>query len=60
VHDLGNTSGASLPVTMTARLHDTLAAGRHRLLLGGFGIGLSWGTAIVDVDGAKFPALLEA
>jgi len=58
--DFGNTSGASLPVTMTARLHETLANGRHRVLLGGFGIGLSWGSAIVDIESACFPALIES
>jgi 3-oxoacyl-[acyl-carrier-protein] synthase-3 len=60
LHDFGNTSGASLPVTMTVRLHDKLAQGKHRLLLCGFGIGLSWGTAIVDIDSGVFPALIEA
>lgn len=60
LHDLGNTSGASLPVTMTARLNETLAQGRHKLLLSGFGIGLSWGSVVLDVQGAKFPAMLEA
>ncbi len=58
--DLGNTSGASLPVTMTARLHETLATHKHKLLLSGFGIGLSWGAVIVDIEGAKFPAMIEA
>jgi len=60
LRDFGNTSGASLPVTMTARLRETLSQGKHRLLLCGFGIGLSWGTAIVDIDSAVFPALIEA
>lgn len=60
LQDLGNTSGASLPVTMTARLHETLAAKKNRLLLSGFGIGLSWGTAILDIEGAVFPAMIEA
>ena len=60
LHDLGNTSGASLPITMTARLHDTLAQGRHKLLLSGFGIGLSWGSVVLDIEGARFPAMLEA
>jgi 3-oxoacyl-[acyl-carrier-protein] synthase III len=58
--DFGNTSGASLPVTMTARLHETLSSGKHRLLLSGFGIGLSWGSAIVDIESACFPALIES
>jgi 3-oxoacyl-[acyl-carrier-protein] synthase-3 len=60
LHDFGNTSGASLPVTMTVRLHEVLSQGKHRLLLSGFGIGLSWGTAIVDIDSGVFPALIEA
>ncbi|CCF70574.1 3-Oxoacyl-[acyl-carrier-(ACP)] synthase III C terminal family protein [Xanthomonas citri pv. punicae str. LMG 859] len=60
LRDFGNTSGASLPITMTVRLNDTLIKSRHRLLLAGFGIGLSWGTAIVDVENAVFPALIEA
>lgn len=60
LHDLGNTSGASLPVTMTARLHEQLSNGKHKLVLGGFGIGLSWGTAIVDIEGGQFPVMLEA
>lgn len=58
--DFGNASGASLPVTMTARLHETLGQGRHRLLLSGFGIGLSWGSAIVDIESACFPSLIES
>lgn len=58
--DYGNTSGASLPVTLTARLHETLQEGSHRLLLSGFGIGLSWGSAIVDIAAARFPAMVEA
>ncbi|MDM0027663.1 ketoacyl-ACP synthase III [Variovorax saccharolyticus] len=58
--DFGNTSGASLPVTVTARLNETLAQGKHRVLFCGFGIGLSWGSAIVDIESARFPALIES
>lgn len=60
LHDFGNTSGASIPVTLTARLHETLTGAKKRLLFGGFGIGLSWGTCIVDVENACFPALIES
>jgi 3-oxoacyl-[acyl-carrier-protein] synthase-3 len=60
LRDFGNTSGASLPVTMTARINNELEAGPKRLLLSGFGIGLSWGTCIIDIDGAKFPPLIES
>jgi 3-oxoacyl-[acyl-carrier-protein] synthase-3 len=60
LHDFGNTSGASLPVTMTARLHEVLHGQKKKLLMSGFGIGLSWGSCIVDVDGAVFPAMIES
>lgn len=60
LREFGNTSGASLPVTVTARLRDALAGGKRRLLLCGFGVGLSWGGAIVDIESACFPELIEA
>lgn len=58
--DFGNTSGASIPLTMTARIAEVLRQGRHRLLLAGFGIGLSWGECVIDIEGAIFPDLIEA
>ena len=60
LHDFGNTSGASIPVTMTARIREQLQAGSKRLLMAGFGIGLSWGECLIDIRGAKFPELIEA
>lgn len=60
LREFGNTSGASLPVTMTARLRESLSAGRKRLLLGGFGIGLSWGICILDIEAAALPVLIES
>jgi 3-oxoacyl-[acyl-carrier-protein] synthase-3 len=58
--EFGNTSGASIPVTITAKIRTALQDGSKRLLLGGFGIGLSWGQCILDVDNACFPALIES
>lgn len=60
LRDFGNSSGASLPVTMTARINKELEVGCKRVVLSGFGIGLSWGTALVDIDNARFPDLIEA
>ncbi|ALS94928.1 3-oxoacyl-ACP synthase [Xanthomonas oryzae] len=60
LHDFGNTSGASLPVTMAARINKELESAPKRVLLCGFGIGLSWGTCLVDIDGAVFPDLIES
>jgi 3-oxoacyl-[acyl-carrier-protein] synthase-3 len=58
LHDFGNTSGASLPVTMTVRIRDALMEGKKKILLSGFGIGLSWGSCIVDIENAVFPELI--
>ncbi|MFC0155842.1 ketoacyl-ACP synthase III [Xanthomonas dyei] len=60
LRDFGNTSGASLPVTMTARINKELESGPKRVLLSGFGIGLSWGTCLIDIEGAMFPELIES
>ena len=60
LRDYGNTSGASLPVTMTARIREQLLAGPNRVLLCGFGIGLSWGTCLVDINQACFPPMIES
>lgn len=45
---------------MTARLREALQAEKKKLLLCGFGIGLSWGTCILDIDGAVLPEMIEA
>jgi 3-oxoacyl-[acyl-carrier-protein] synthase-3 len=58
--DFGNTSGASIPVTITARLRSELQAGRKALLLGGFGIGLSWGQCVLNIEDAILPEFIEA
>jgi 3-oxoacyl-[acyl-carrier-protein] synthase-3 len=57
--EFGNTSGASIPVTITARLREAMQNQTRRLLLSGFGIGLSWGTCILDIEDAVFPKMLE-
>lgn len=47
--DCGNVSSASIPLALTSALAGSLATGRRRLLLSGFGVGWSWGSAVVDV-----------
>ncbi|MNH42761.1 3-oxoacyl-(acyl carrier protein) synthase III [compost metagenome] len=60
MRDFGNSSSASIPLTMTARINRELAEGPQRLVMCGFGIGLSWGTCLVDVSDACFPDLIRA
>jgi 3-oxoacyl-[acyl-carrier-protein] synthase-3 len=59
LYDFGNTSSASIPITMTVRIREALIERKRRLLMSGFGIGLSWGSCIMETEGAAFPPLLE-
>lgn len=53
----GNTSSASIPLTIVAT-RDTVAR-RSLAVACGFGAGLSWGTAIMDLNHAKISDLIE-
>lgn len=46
--EFGNTSSASIPLTMVTRIGAPLGDQACRLLLSGFGVGLSWGNALVE------------
>ncbi|MEE4257629.1 MAG: 3-oxoacyl-[acyl-carrier-protein] synthase III C-terminal domain-containing protein, partial [Bacteroidales bacterium] len=45
----GNTSSVSIPLTIVSELKDKLD-GEKKILLCGFGVGLSWATAIVNIN----------
>lgn len=45
MQEFGNTSSASIPLTIVSRLADKLQQGKHELIACGFGVGLSWGSA---------------
>jgi 3-oxoacyl-[acyl-carrier-protein] synthase-3 len=59
LHDFGNTSSASVPITITARLREPLAADPKRVFMAGFGVGLSWAACIVELDRPYLPELIE-
>lgn len=46
----GNTSSASIPLTVVTELKDKLAGRKARIIGCGFGVGLSWGTICFTVD----------
>jgi 3-oxoacyl-[acyl-carrier-protein] synthase-3 len=54
----GNTSSVSIPLTIISELKDCLD-GDNKLLLSGFGVGLSWGTAIVPFNDCKISDIVE-
>jgi 3-oxoacyl-[acyl-carrier-protein] synthase-3 len=51
--EYGNTSSVSIPLTLS--VHGEKLAAAKRVLLSGFGVGLSWGSAVVPLpDGCYF------
>ena len=56
--EFGNVSSATIPLTIVTRLNGKLNT-RNRLLLSGFGAGLSWATAIINTSNIKISKLRE-
>lgn len=55
----GNTSSASIPLTMLYNLKDQLENKSLHLLLSGFGVGYSWGNCILQTNGVTCTDILE-
>lgn len=54
----GNTSSVSIPLTIVSQLQGKLD-GSKKLLLCGFGVGMSWASAVMDFQGCKISDLVE-
>lgn len=60
LEEFGNTGGASVPGLMVTRLREQLQQeGNKRLLCSSFGLGLSWGTMLLNVEKPVIPELIE-
>jgi len=59
ITEFGNTSSASIPLTMVNNIRKELNNQPLRLLLSGFGVGLSWGSVILETDKICCPAIIE-
>lgn len=57
--DFGNTSSASIPITMVTEMRDKLEGDDLKLVLSGFGVGLSWGSALIETNKITCLPLLE-
>lgn len=55
----GNTSSASIPLTLVTCRADELRAGRRNCLLVGFGVGWSWAAAALPLGPLVIPNLIE-
>lgn len=58
IQKYGNTSSTSVPLTIVSELHDKLKNG-DRMVMCGFGAGLSWGTACIVFNGCKISPVIE-
>lgn len=58
IQKYGNTSSTSVPLTIVSELYDKLKDG-DRVVMCGFGAGLSWGTAQVVFNGCKLSQVIE-
>jgi len=59
LHKFGNTSSSSIPLTIVSELNGPLNGTKKKLLMSGFGIGLSWGTVVTEFDNCTICELLE-
>ena len=57
--EFGNQCGASIPCTLSYMLRDVVRKQHCKLLLSGFGVGLSWANCILDIDKIYCSELIE-
>lgn len=58
IEKFGNTSSVSIPLTIVSQLQGKLDAS-HTVLLSGFGVGMSWATAIVNFNNCQISDIVE-
>ena len=58
IEKYGNTSSVSIPITIVSELKNKLHEHKH-LLLSGFGVGLSWGTAKIETENCYIGDIVE-
>jgi len=58
LREYGNTSSASIPLTIVSELGSVLNKGNHRLLASAFGVGLSWASVVFDTSDLVCPDVI--
>jgi 3-oxoacyl-[acyl-carrier-protein] synthase-3 len=57
--EFGNTSCASIPLTLVTRRREQLISKKLNHIACGFGVGLSWGSVYFETDNITVPELIE-
>lgn len=55
----GNSGSPTIPITLTTQLRDSLQISQQRLVLAGFGVGLSWSAVALTMGPMTVPPLIE-
>lgn len=55
----GNTSSGTIPMTIVTEIRDQIEAGNKKLVMCGFGAGLSWAAVYMEVENMKVLPLIE-
>jgi 3-oxoacyl-[acyl-carrier-protein] synthase-3 len=58
LNEFGNTSSASIPLTLVTRLSNEMKSGKNKIMACGFGVGLSWGSAYFETENLCCPELI--
>ncbi len=59
LREYGNTTSASIPLTIVTECAQSLSSGKHPILVCGFGTGLAWGAAYFEVDSIVCPKIQQ-
>jgi 3-oxoacyl-[acyl-carrier-protein] synthase-3 len=57
--DFGNTSSASIPLSLVTARREMLSTGKVKTVACGFGVGLSWASLLMETQGLVVPQLVE-
>jgi 3-oxoacyl-[acyl-carrier-protein] synthase III len=58
IEKFGNTSSVSIPLTIVSQLKNELKSNK-KLLLSGFGVGMTWATAVMNFEDCKISEIVE-
>ncbi|TKG95409.1 ketoacyl-ACP synthase III [Puteibacter caeruleilacunae] len=58
IEKYGNTSSVSIPLTIVSELKDEFHT-RKKVVLSGFGVGMTWATAIINMDECNISDIVE-
>ena len=59
LQSFGNTSSASIPLTLATQRREALSAAPQKVLAAGFGVGYSWGAVALTLGDLILPELVE-